>query len=237
MSSRQKQGKFLNSEALIETVLASVKNGERLAKIVSDLMQENERLRAEMQKSVSICTGAKSEASGVSKELYTHEQKLEALTIINHTWKQDYEHLEARYKMLVKEKEQLEYEKEHLKELVCRLGSLDESRQAHFKEQCELLKSQVRVYVEDFEMERKDREKFEEESEIYKRKLNDAENNIRKLTAQLDACCTALVEAYGGRENVHHTPLPQPRFIHPYQPVDEMRLLQSLDEHPTPAEK
>ena len=232
--SRQNQGKFLNAEALIETLLASVKNGEQMAKIMRDLMQENKRLREEMQKSTSCCTCAKSEASEVSKELYVCEQKLEALAIINHTWKQDYEHLKTRYRMVVEEKEQLECEKENLKEHVKRVGSLDESRQARFEEQCELLKSQVRVYVEDFEMERKDREKFEEESEIYKRKLNDAENNIRKLTAQLDACCIALVEAFGGRENVYHTPLPQPRLIHPNHPVDEMRQLQSLDEHPTP---
>ena len=232
--SRQNQGKFLNAEALIETLLASVKNGEQMAKIMGNLMQENKRLREEMQKSTSCCTCAKSEASEVSKELYVCEQKLEALAIINHTWKQDYEHLKTRYKMVLEENEQLECEKENLKEHVKRVGSLDVSRQARFEEQCELLKSQVRVYVEDFEMERKDREKFEEESEIHKRKLNDAENNIRKLTAQLDARCTALVEAYGGRENVYHTPLPQPRFIHRYHPVDEMRQLQSLDEHPTP---
>ena len=235
--SSQNQGKFLNSEALIETLLVSVKNGERMAKIMRDLMQENKRLREEMQKSTSCCTCAKSKTSEVSKELYVREQKLEALAIINHIWKQDYEHLETRYRMVVEEKEQLECEKEKLKEHVKRLGSLDESRQARFEEQCELLKSQVRVYVEDFEMERKDREKLEEESEIYKRKLNDAENNIRKLTAQLDACCIALVEAYGGRENENHTPLPQPRFIHPYHPIDEMRQLQSLDKHPTPTAK
>ena len=231
------QNQFLNSEALIETLQVSVKNGEQMAKMMRDLMQENKRLREEMQKSTSCCTCAKSEASEVSKELYVCKLKLEALAIINHTWKQDYEHLKTRYKMVVEENEQLEYEKQNLKELVKRLGSLDESRQARFEEQYELLKSQVRVYMEDFEMERKDREKLEEESEIYKRKLNDAENNIRKLTAQLDARCTALVEAYGGRENVDHTRLPQPRFIHPYHPVDEMQQLQSLDEHPTPTAK
>ena len=236
--SSQNQGKYLHSEALIETLLVSVKNGERMAKMMRDLMQENKRLREELRKSSSIFTGAKSEASEVSRELCACKQKLGALAMINHTWKQDYEHLETRYKMVVEEKEQLEYEKENLKELVNRLGSLDESRQARFEEQCELLKSQARVYVEDFELEKKDREKIEEESEIYKRKLNDAERNIRKLTAQLDACCTALVEAYGERENVYHTPLPQPRFIHPYHPVDETRQLQSLyGEHPASAAK
>ena len=56
------------------------------------------------------------------------------------------------------------------------------------EKQCEILKSQIIVYKEDFERERKDREKIHKEKEKHKSELRDAEDIIRKLTAELDSC-------------------------------------------------
>ena len=56
------------------------------------------------------------------------------------------------------------------------------------EKQCEILKSQITSYKEDFERERNDREKIHEEKEKFKSELQDAEDIIRKLTAELDAC-------------------------------------------------
>jgi uncharacterized membrane protein len=82
------------------------------------------------------------------------------------------------------------------------------------------------VYMEDFRQERKDREKFQDDLEKYKQKLNDSEKIARKLNTQLHALLTTD-EADGGRGSIYRgqsdgTPLRQVRFIHPYHPVDEV---------------
>lgn len=57
-----------------------------------------------------------------------------------------------------------------------------------FEEQCEMLKSQMIVYKEDFHKERIDMEILHEQNKKYKQKVEDSEEIIRQLTTQLDAC-------------------------------------------------
>ena len=198
-------------------------NNERLAKTIRNLRQKNES------------TGT----TGGDKEF---KKKFQALVEINHGWKKDYEELQMRYEMLKGEKRLLEEEEKelklHISELEKRQGPLESelarlaaalyAQQQGFsnggpsEEQCEILKSQIIVYKEDFERERKDREKLHEEKEKYKHKLEDSEEIIRKLTAELDVC-KAREESENGylSERVATPPRYQVHYTYPYQPVDQ----------------
>ena len=112
----QDKDEFVN--ALIEKLLASVRNSARIAKMMRDLTRENERLREELQNKALIWTGSKSKATEVSVEHYGCKREFEALVEINHGWKQDYERLEIRCEMLNDEKRQLEYDKKDLGEFI-----------------------------------------------------------------------------------------------------------------------
>ena len=103
---------------------------------------------------------------------------------------------------------------------------MNRGRQARLEQKCEVLKSQMLVYVKDFRQERKDRKKLQDDLEKYKQKLNDTEKTARKLNTQLNALL-ATDEADEGRGNTYRcqsdgTSLRQARFIHPYHPVDEV---------------
>jgi hypothetical protein len=165
--------------------------------MIRNLRQENDRR--------SGSSGSHSGTTGDDKEF---KENFQALVEINHGRKKDYEELEMRYEMLKGEKRLLEEEEKelklHISELEKRQGPLESelarlaaalyAQQQGFsnggpsEEQCEILKSQIIVYKEDFERERNDREKLHEEKEKYKHKLENSEEIIRKLTAELDVC-------------------------------------------------
>ncbi len=112
------QGKDEFVNALVEKLLASVRNSARIAKMMRDLTRENERRREELQNKALIWNGSKSKATEVSVEHYGCKREFEALVEINHGWKQDYERLEIRCQMLNDEKRQLEYEKKNLRQFI-----------------------------------------------------------------------------------------------------------------------
>ena len=229
---------------LAEKSVVAVRDQERQTKMIRDLRQENEKLATELR-------NRSSDSSGTSRDGKGYKEKFEALVEINHGWKKDYEELQMRYEMLKGEKRLLEDEERELKlrisELEQRRGPLESeltrlaaalyaqqnsstgsSNGAVSEEQCEILKSQMIVYKEDFEKERKDREKLHEEKEKYKHKLQDAEEIIKKLTSELDAC-KAREETRRGSwsengylsERVATPPRYQVQYVYPYQPVDQ----------------
>ncbi len=229
---------------LAEKLVVSVKGNERLAKMMRDLKQENERLKVELRNGCSACSG-----TGSSRDDKGYKEKFEALVEINHSWKKDYEELQMRFEMLKGEKRPLEDEvketKLRISELEQRQGPLQSelarlagtlyaqqskgsSNGGPSEEQCEILKSQMIVYKEDFDKERKDREKLREKKEKYKHKLEDAEEIIRKLTSELDAC-KAREEARRASwaengylsERAVTPPRFQVQYVHPYQSVDQ----------------
>ena len=231
-------------EELAEKLVACVRDKERLAKMNRDLKQENQKQGAELRNQRSDCSGTGRDGKG-------YKEKFEALVEINHGWKKDYEELQMRFEMLKGEKRLLEDEERELKqrisELELRQGPLESeltrlaaalyaqqssSNGSHnggvSEEQCEMLKSQMIVYKEDFEKERKDREQLHEEKEKFKQKLQDAEEIIGKLTTELDAC-KAREEARRGSwsengylsERVATPPRFQVQYVYPYQPVDQ----------------
>ncbi|XP_028411121.1 TNFAIP3-interacting protein 1-like [Dendronephthya gigantea] len=212
---------------------ASVKVNERLAKLIIDSKQENEELKSSLRNSKSNCTG---EHSGTTGDDKGYQEKFEALVKINHGSKKDYEEIHMRFEMLQGGKRLLEDEEKELKirinELEKRQGPLERelarlagalyTHQANggglSEEQCEILKSQVIVYKEDFEKEREDREHLNEEKEKFKRKLEDAEEIIRKLTAELDACKDREEARRGWSENRY---LSKRVGISPRHPIQE----------------
>ena len=229
---------------LAEKLVVSVRDQERQTKMIRDLRQENEKVSNELRNRSSDCSGTSRDGKG-------YKEKFEALVEINHGWKKDYEELQMRYEMLKGEKRLLEDEERELKlrisELEQRQGPLESeltrlaaalyaqqnsskgsSNGGVSEEQCEILKSQMIVYKEDFEKERKDREKLHEEKEKYKHKLQDAEEIIKKLTSELDAC-KAREETRRGSwsengylsERVATPPRYQVQYVYPYQPVDQ----------------
>ena len=231
---------------LTEKLLVAARDQERQTKMIRDLRQENEKLATELRNRSSDCSG-----SGTSRDGKGYKEKFEALVEINHGWKKDYEELQMRYEMLKGEKRLLEDEERELKlrisELEQRQGPLESeltrlaaalyaqqnssngsSNGGVSEEQCEILKSQMIVYKEDFEKERKDREKLHEEKEKYKHKLQDAEEIIKKLTSELDSC-KAREETRRGSwsengylsERVATPPRYQVQYVYPYQPVDQ----------------
>lgn len=228
---------------LAEKVVTAVKDNERLAQILRDLRQENDELRR-LRNRCSACSGSNSGTTGDDKR---YKEKFEALVKINHGWKKDYEELQMRCEMLKGEKRLLEDEEKELKlrinELEKRQGPLENelarlavalyaqqssSNGGPSEEHCEILKSQMIVYKEDFEKERKDRGKLHEEKEKYKHKLEDSEEIIKKLTRELDAG-KAREEARRGSwsengylsERVASPPRHQLQYVYPYHPVDQ----------------
>ncbi|CAB3990558.1 Hypothetical predicted protein [Paramuricea clavata] len=214
--------KNCKGKELTEKVVAGAKDNEKLAKMIRNLRQENES------------TGTTGDDKG-------YKEKFQALVEINNDLKNDYEELQMRYEMLKGEKRLLEDEEKELKlhvsELEKRQGPLESelarlaaalyaqqgfSNGGPSEEQCEILKSQIIVYKEDFERERNDREKLHEEKEKYKHKLEDSEEIIRKLTAELDAC-KAREESENGylSKRVATPPRYQVQYTYPYQPVDQ----------------
>ncbi len=211
---------------------------------MTDLKQENERLKVELQNRCSACSG-----TGSSMDDKGYKEKFEALVEINHSWKKDYEELQMRFEMLKGEKRPLEDE---VKETKLRISELEqrqgpvESKLARLvgtlyaqqskgsssggpsEEQCEILKSQMIVYKEDFDKERKDRKKLRKKKEKYKHKLEDAEEIIRKLTSELDACKAreeARRASWAENGYLNERAVTPPRFqvqyVYPYPPVDQ----------------
>lgn len=66
-------------------------------------------------------------------------------------------------------------------------GKLEALDYEELKEQCEVLKSQIIVYKQDFEKKRIERELLLREKQNYKLKVQDCEETIRQLTTALDA--------------------------------------------------
>ena len=200
------QNKCYKSNELAEKLAVCVKDNEKLAKMMGDLRLENEELNKTLRNRSSGCSDSR---SGMTRDEKGYKETFEAMVEINHGWKKDYEELQIWYEMLKAEKRLLEDEKRDLNirinDLEKRHGPL-ESKLARLaaalsaqqgssngspsedEEQCEILKSQITSYKEDLERKRKDREKIHEEKEKFKSELQDAEDIIRKLTAELDAC-------------------------------------------------
>ncbi|XP_046857864.1 TNFAIP3-interacting protein 1-like [Xenia sp. Carnegie-2017] len=183
-----------------------LKDNEHLAKMMKNLRQENDKLNNESRNQTSrLADESLRLAEGEDKR----KQKYNVLLEINHGWKNDYEQLEMRFRMLKKERDLLVEEVKRVKERVNELEerqspledelgrlasalyaqqSVQHNRDENEVEKCEMLKSQILVYKEDFDRERKDREKLNDEKEMYKQKLEDSEEILRHLTAELDAC-------------------------------------------------
>ena len=87
--------------------------------MIRELRQENKRLPTALHNKILIGNGAKSEAAG--DELLQLKKEVKTLRKINDTWKQDFERLGMRYKMLHGEKRQLEEEGRYLKEFAKKL--------------------------------------------------------------------------------------------------------------------
>jgi hypothetical protein len=95
---------------LTENVVAGAKDNEKLAKVIRNLRQENDR------------TGTTGDDKG-------YKEKFQDLVEINHGWKKDYEELQMRYEMLKGEKRLLEDEEKELKLHISEL----EKRQGPFR--------------------------------------------------------------------------------------------------------
>jgi chromosome segregation ATPase len=226
--SNENKNECCKCKELTEKVVAGAKDNEKLAKMIRNLRQELESA-VELQHRCSGSSGSHSGTTGGDKG---YKEKFQALVEINHGWKKDYEELQMRYEMLKGEKRLLEEEEKELKLRISELEKRQEPLESELarlvgngrpsEEQCEILKSQVIVYKEDFERERNDREKLHEEKEKYKHKLDDSEKTIRKLTAELDVC-KARQESENGylSERVATSPRYQVHYTYPYQPVDQ----------------
>ena len=161
--STENKNESCRCKELTEKVFTVVKDNERLAKMLRDLRHENDELRTLRNRSrCSDCPGY-SCSTGDNK---SYKEKFEELVEINHGWKKDYEELHMRYEMLKGEKRLLEDEEKDLKlrisELEKRQGPLENelarlaaalyaqqssSNGGPLEEQCEILKSQMIVYV------------------------------------------------------------------------------------------
>ena len=196
------QNKCCKCNELAEKLAVCVKDNEKLTEMMRDLRLENKELNNTLRNRSSGCSDSR---SGMARDEKRYKEKFEATVEINHGWKKDYEELQIRYEMLKAEKRLLEDEK---RDLNIRINDL-EKRQGPLESELarlaaalnaqqgssngspsedEILKSQITSYKEDFERERNDREKIHEEKEKFKSELQDAEDIIRKLTAELDAC-------------------------------------------------
>ena len=158
-------------------------NGNLSVQTIRDLRSENERFGGgELNRQDSV--------AGSDRTRFLIE--------ITHRWERDYEELKRRHAMLSGKTRLLEEEKEALKK---QIGDL-EKRQASYKpiqeehgqndKQCEVLKTQIAVCMQAtqagiFESERRSRETIREEKEKLKRKLEEAQEFIKRLTTELDA--------------------------------------------------
>ena len=242
---KKNNNEFRKCAELAGKLVVSARDQERQTKMIRDLRQENEKLATALRKRSSDCSG-----SGTSRDGKGYKEKFEALVEINHGWKKDYEELQMRYEMLKGEKRLLEDEERELKlrvsELEQRQGPLESeltrlaaalyaqqnsskgsSNGGVSEEQCEILKSQMIVYKEDF-ANRKYRQKLHEKKGKYKHKLQDAEEIIKKITSKHDAS-KAREETRRGSwsengylsERVATPPRYQVQYVYPYQPVDQ----------------
>ena len=174
--STEKKSESCICKELKEKVVTAVKDNERIVKI--------------KQKRCLTSTGTHSGTSGDDEK---YKEKFEELIQINHGWKKDYEELRKRYKMLKRKTNELERCQGHLQDELARLSAALHAQQISSnsgpsEEQCEILKSQMIVYKEDFEKERTDKENLREEKEKYKNQLQDSKEIIKTLTRKLDAC-------------------------------------------------
>ncbi|XP_046848303.1 TNFAIP3-interacting protein 3-like [Xenia sp. Carnegie-2017] len=244
MNSETKKDKCSCKE-LKEKYELCVKDNERLAKIIRNLRQENDNLNYEFRNQTSRLFDKSSHTAGGEDK---RKQKYNVLLEINHGWKNDYEQLEMRFKMVKKERDllvgeiksvkaritELEQRQSPLEDELGRLASTLYAQQSvHIncgkddeEEKYEMLKSQILAYKEDFDRERKDREKLHDEKEMYKQKLEDSEEIIRHLTAELDACKGHEIARPGGwSENgflSERTTSSQPNlYTYSYRPVDQ----------------
>ena len=192
-----------NCKEVEKKLISLLKDNGTLLQMIRDLRKENERLSGELgRRPDSAVPGSQPVRTGDND----NNAEVRSLIEINHGWKRDYEELQMRYEMLSGEKRLLEEEEKELKE---RIGDLEKCQgpleseitrlatalytqsqqgQSTNDEQCEVLKTQITVYKEDFERERRDREKIHQEKEKLKRELEGAEEIIKRLTTELDAC-------------------------------------------------
>lgn len=172
-------------------------NGNLSVQTIRDLRSENERFGGgELNRQDSV-------AGSVFRPPKTTDNDRTTRFPIEITprWERHYEELKRRHAMLSGETRLLEEEKEALKK---QIGDL-EKRQASYKpiqeehgqndKQCEVLKTQIAVCMQAmqamqagiFESERRSRETIRKEKEKLKRKLEEAQEFIKRLTTELDA--------------------------------------------------
>lgn len=77
------KNEFCNGQKLAEKLLASVKENERLAKMIGDLRQENEGLQTELR---YCSSGSKESRSGTTGDDNGPKEKFHARVEINHDW-------------------------------------------------------------------------------------------------------------------------------------------------------
>ena len=194
--------------------------------------KDDERMVKIKKKRCLTCIGTH---PSTSEDDEKYKEKFEELVEINHGWKKDYEQLRIRYEMLKREAYELEKFQGHLQNELARLSGALYAQQISrnsgpSEEQCEILKSQMIVYKEDFEKERTDKENLREENEKYKTQLEDSKEIIKTLTRELHAC-QAREEArrrswseHGYlRERVTSLSNQQLQHVCPYHVVDQER--------------
>ena len=208
---------------------------------------ERESLKGELERPRAADASSRPGRTGADD----NNSAVHSLIDINHGWKRDYEELQMRNEMLSEEKKLLEDKEKELKERVRELEwrqrplegeiarletalySLNQGEAESNEEQCDILKIQISVYKEDFERERRDRVKIHEEKEKLKQELEGAEEIIKKLTAELDACkarnteterTPGRAEAQDGylRRRAGIQPQHQVRLVLPYTPFVPM---------------
>ena len=227
----------------IETKNESCRCKELKEKTVTAAI-DNERMVKIKRRRCLACFGINSSTSGDDGK---YKEKFEMLIEINQGWKKDYEELDMCYEMLKGEQRLLEdkekYSKSRIHELEECQRSLENelarlsaalyaqqisSNSGPSEEQCEILKSQMIVYKEDFEKERTDKENLREENEKYKNQLEDSKEIIKTLTRELDACQareearrTSWSEHGNLRERVTSLSNQQLQYVYPYHVVDQ----------------
>ena len=168
-----------NCKEVEKKLISLLKDNGKLLQMIRDLRKENERLTGELGgRADSAVPGSQPVRTGDND----NNAEVRSLIEINHGWKRDYEELQMRYEMLSGGKRSLEEEEKELKERIGDQGPLESeiTRQA--------------AYKENFERERRDREKIDEENEKMKRELESAEEIIKMLTTQFDVVCREIEE-------------------------------------------
>ena len=100
-------------------------------------------------------------------------------------------------------------------------GLIDVSRQSRLEEKYEALRCQFLLYKGNFERERKSCEELKKEVKMYQEKLENAEEDIKRLNSQLVANSEREMQSVF-RVNRLTTSVNNVRFIHPRHPVDEL---------------